>query len=94
MAVALARPVFFVRASAQKPPKKTKLHSRDVKRAIQHAELLCYGYEDTPACRAAWDRVEEISSALAHQRENELLERNKREIMCEEDPKACIEFDL
>ena len=94
MALALARPKFFVSASASKPPRRTKLHPRDVRRAIQHAELLCYGYEDTPSCRVAWDRVEELSSALARQREAELLEQNKRELMCEEDPKACIEFDL
>jgi hypothetical protein len=63
-------PKFFVRAAASgrkaAPP---RLKARDVKMAIQHAQLICYGYEYTLPCRVAWDHVEEITRALERQRE-------------------------
>lgn len=40
-----------------RPVRRTKLRPKDVQQAIQHAQLLCYNFEDTPACRIAWDRV-------------------------------------
>lgn len=82
------RPVVVARAVP-----KRKLRPDDVKRSIQQAELICYNFEDTPACRAAWDRVEEISAAYAHQREKELLEKTMEEL-CKEDPSACKEYDV
>jgi hypothetical protein len=39
----------------------------EIKRAIQHAKNICYNFEDTPACRSAWEHVEELSSELARQ---------------------------
>lgn len=41
-----------------------RIKASDVKRAIDHAKLVCFNFESTPACRVAWDRVEEISSAF------------------------------
>lgn len=65
--------------------RRTKLRPADVERSVKHAQNLCYGYEDTPACKVAWDRVEELSAELARQRE---------EAMCIEDPAACREYDV
>jgi hypothetical protein len=84
-----------VRATAQpnKPPKfRAKLTPKDVRREIDHARLICYNFEETSACQVAWDRVEEISSALARQRERELYEL----AICieEDDPIACREYDV
>lgn len=96
MILAVARPQFFVRAEGSgrnsRVPKR-RLKPADVKVAIQHAQLVCYNYEDTPACRVAWDQVEEVAGALARQREQELLLANILE-QCEEDPLACREYDL
>lgn len=75
------------------PPKRTKLRPKDVAQAVNHAQLICFGHEETAACRVAWDRVEELSSELARQREAELIEKALTE-MCEEDPSSCKEFDL
>ena len=91
--LAVARPSFFVRADAQKPKRRTKLRPKDVRQAIHHAQLICYNFEDTPACRCAWDRVEEMSSELARQREEELFHKAMIE-MCEEDPTSCKEYDV
>jgi hypothetical protein len=92
--VAVAKPKFFVRADSQKSPTtRNKLRTRDVKQAIQHAQLVCYNFEDTSACRVAWDRVDEISHALARQQERELWKKNIDEI-CLEDATACKEYDV
>lgn len=92
--LAVARPKIFAKKGADpRPAKKTKLRPKDVEKAIQHAQLLCYGYEETPACRVAWDKVEELSSALARQREADLVAKAIEE-MCAEDPASCKEFDL
>ena len=89
--VAGARPVFFVRAQAPNPRRscRVKIKVSDIKLAINQAQNICFGYENDPACKVAWDRVEELSSALARQREREILEE-----ICEEDPLACREYDL
>lgn len=91
--VAVARPHFFVRASGSERKKRTRIRPKDVKIAIQYAQNVCWGHEDTSSCRVAWDRVEELSSALARQVERDLLAKNRAEI-CEEDPLACREYDL
>ena len=75
------------------PPVPRKISPKDVKRAIQHAQNICYNFEDTPSCRVAWGQVEEISTALARQQERELLKKNLDE-MCLEDPEACKEYDV
>lgn len=49
-----------------------KLTPKDVKRAIHQAHNVCYNSEDTPACRVMWDRVDELSHALARQQEREI----------------------
>ena len=56
---ALARPVIF--ASRDRP--KTRVKPKEIKRAIDHAKLLCLNFEDTVECRLAWEKVEELSSA-------------------------------
>jgi len=45
-------------------PTPRKIKASDVKRAIEHAKLVCFNFETTPGCRVAWDRVEEISAAF------------------------------
>ena len=92
LAVAQLR-IFAKKGDAPKPVRRTKLRPKDVHQAIQHAQLLCYNFEDTPACKVAWDRVEEMSSELARQREEALLLKNMME-QCEEDPEACREYDV
>lgn len=92
--LAVARPrIFAKKGDDPVPVKRTRLRPKDVQQAIQHAQLICFGHEDTRACRCAWDRVEEISSALARQREAELIAKSISE-MCEEDPSACKEYDV
>ena len=54
-----------------KPVPPRKLTPKDVKRAIRQAHNVCYNSEDTPACRVMWDRVNELSHALARQEERE-----------------------
>jgi hypothetical protein len=44
------------------PPPRSKVKKADIKRAIDHAQKLCFNFEDTPECRVAWDQVEELSS--------------------------------
>lgn len=73
-------------------PKNRRVKIGDVKRSIQHARNVCYGFEDTESCRVAWDQVEEISSAYARERERELL--TKAHDPCEDDPAACREYDV
>jgi len=85
LVMALARPVFSIRAEGS-----GKVTIKNVKVAIQHAQNICYGYENEPACRVAWDHVEEISAAYARQRDRELLAQRQ----CEEDPLACREYDV
>ena len=67
----------FIFASA-KPifPQRPKLAPRDVKRAIQQARNVCYNSEDAPACRVMWDRVDELSHALARQEERERFKKS------------------
>ena len=91
--MAIARPVFSVRAEGSAKACRAKITIRNVKTAIQQAQNICYLHEDEPACRVAWDHVEEMSSAYARQRERELLVKNPEEI-CKEDPIACREYDV
>jgi hypothetical protein len=44
------------------PPPRSKVKKADIKRAIDHAQKLCFNFEDTPECRVAWDEVEELSA--------------------------------
>ena len=91
--VAVTRPIFCTAKPQPRNSGRRVLTPRDVRRAIDHAKLICYNFEDTPACRNAWDQVEEISSALARQVEARLVQKAVDE-MCLEDETACKEFDL
>lgn len=92
--LAVARPVFSSEKKKTFWPRRTKVQPKHLKLAIQHAENLCYGINaDTPACRVAWDRVEELSAERARQREEE-RRAEKEFIMCEIDPRACKEYDV
>ena len=93
LTLAVAKPQFFVHAGHKSRVPKRKLRVKDVQQAINHAELICFNFEDTPACRVAWDHVEEMSRALARQQEKELLKKALDE-MCLEDPAACKEYDI
>ena len=46
-------------------PRRRPVRASDVKRAIKYAQDLCYNYENTDQCRAAWSVVEELSEELA-----------------------------
>jgi len=48
-------------------PKRRIVKTREIKQAIQQAQNLCFNYEDTPECRSAWELVEELTTAHAHQ---------------------------
>ena len=65
---AVARAPMVVRATAQ-PQKsaRTKIKAKDIKRAISHANLICFNFEDTIECRLAWEKVEELSAAFNDQ---------------------------
>lgn len=77
----VSRPKFFVRAEASGPKvRRARIKPVDVKQAINHAQLVCHGYEDTPECRVAWDRVEEISGAFARQRERKNIPDDELDI--------------
>jgi hypothetical protein len=54
--------------SSRPAPRRTQVRPTDIKRAIQHANNICYNFEDTQACRIAWDHVEELSSEMARHR--------------------------
>ena len=60
---------FSDKDGASRPaPRRTQVRPTDIKRAIQHANNICYNFEDTRECRIAWDRVEELSSEMARHR--------------------------
>jgi len=40
-----------------------KIKATDIKHAIQHAQNLCFNFENTPECRAAWELVDELTVA-------------------------------
>ena len=61
------RTVMPVIAKSGPKQKKNKIKTKDVQRAIEHAKLLCFNFEDTVECRVAWDEVEELSKALHRQ---------------------------
>ena len=96
--LAVAKPTFFAKKGPDpRPVKRSKLRPKDVEHAIQQARNLCYQFEDTPACRVAWDRVEELSSELARQREDNLRIKalaEEIEELCSDDPLYCREYDV
>jgi len=51
-----------------------KIKAIDVKRAIQHAQNLCFNFENTPECRSAWEVVDELTEALDTQ-----IDRRKKD---------------
>jgi hypothetical protein len=61
-----------------------KIKAIDVKRAIQHAQNICFNFENTPECRSAWEVVDELTEALDTQiqrpkKEPERSEMSKRD---------------
>ena len=58
------------------PPQRKKVTKNDLRRAIQHAKNICYNFEDTPACRIAWEKVEDISDELESQTRDKVSETN------------------
>ena len=55
---------------------------RKLKRAIQHAQLICPNFEDTIECRQAWDEVTDYEKVLNKQNPIDktcLSERAKRD---------------
>jgi hypothetical protein len=91
MTLAVARlQILAKKGSDPRPTKRTKLRPKDV----EQAKNLCYNYEDTPACKVAWDRVEELASELARQREDNLRIKALAEELCSIDPLECREYDV
>ena len=61
------------------PRKRTVVKKAEIKQAITQATNLCIGYEDTVECRLAWEKVEELSAALADQEaQRPVLPRTER----------------
>ena len=54
--------------SSRPAPRRSQVRPADIKRAIQHANNICYNFEDPRECRIAWDHVEELSSEMARHR--------------------------
>jgi hypothetical protein len=98
LTLAVAKPQFFAKKGPDpRPGKRTKLRPKDVEQAIQQARNLCYHFEDTPSCKVAWDRVEELSSELARQREENLRIKalmEELDELCAVDPLECREYDV
>jgi len=98
LTLAVARPQILAKKGADpRPTRRTKLRPKDVESAVQHAKNLCFNFEDTPACKVAWDRVEELSSELARQREENLRIKalaEELEELCAADPLECREYDV
>ena len=98
LTLAVARPQILAKKGADpRPTKRTKLRPKDVEQAIQQAKNLCFNFEDTPACKVAWDRVEELASELARQREENLRVKalaEELEELCSIDPLQCREYDV
>ena len=98
LTLAVAKPQFFAKKGPDpRPGKRSKLRPKDVEQAIQQARNLCYNFEETPACKIAWDRVEELSSDLARQREENLRIKalaEELEELCAADPLECREYDV
>ena len=98
LTLAVARPQILAKKGADpRPTRRTKLRPKDVELAVQHAKNLCFNFEDTPACKVAWDRVEELSSELARQREENLRIKalaEELEELCAADPLECREYDV
>jgi hypothetical protein len=98
LTLAVARPQILAKKGADpRPTKRTKLRPKDVEQAIQQAKNLCFNFEDTPACKVAWDRVEELASELARQREENLRVKalaEELEELCAIDPLQCREYDV
>ena len=96
--LAVARPQILAKKGADpRPTRRTKLRPKDVEQAINHAKNLCFHFEDTPACKVAWDRVEELASELARQREENLRIKalaEELEELCAVDPLECREYDV
>lgn len=98
LTLAVARPQILAKKGADpRPTRRTKLRPKDVEQAIQYAKNLCFNFEDTPACKVAWDRVEELASELARQREENLRIKalaEELEELCAVDPLECREYDV
>ena len=70
------------RCTAQPSRRKGQIRSK-LKNAIQHAQNLCFNFEDTKECHVAWDEVNELTRALHNEypvvKEPERSELAKRE---------------
>lgn len=80
---------FVIAGSLLRPIPKVVLQTR-IKRAINHAMLICPNFEDTIECKLAWDVVEDLS----HADRKMVPTKNQEEEMCEIDPLACREYDV
>ena len=63
---------------------------RKLRESTHHAKMICKGHEDTVECKLAWDRVEDIHKGIRKTKER----TNKVDLLCEDDPLACREYDV
>ena len=52
-------------------PPRPKVTPKDIKRAVQQANNVCYESQETPQCRIMWDRVSDLTHAFARQKDLE-----------------------
>jgi len=71
------RPV--VVCAAQPSRKKAQIRFK-LKKAIEHAQLLCYNFDDTLECRLAWDEVCDLTRALHDQPQTPSPEPDRSEL--------------
>ena len=76
MPVVSIRPVVVCTAQ---PRKKAQIRFK-LKQAIEHAQLLCHNFEDTPECRVAWDDVNDLTRALHDQKPEPKPEPERSEL--------------
>jgi len=50
-------------------PQRPKVTPSDIKRAVQEAHDACTESKKAPMCRIMWDRVNDLTHALARQEE-------------------------
>ena len=77
-----------VRAMCLPPPMKKRVLRIRIKHAVKQAMLICPNFEDTIQCKLAWDLVDELSKA------DNKPEPEKKDEMCDIDPRACKEYDV
>ncbi|CAM0872867.1 unnamed protein product [Alopecurus aequalis] len=78
------RRLVAVAGSASTPPEL----AQKVTESIKQAEETCAGDPVSGECVAAWDEVEELSSAASHARDRKKVNSDPLDEFCEDNPAA------